>query len=68
MYKRIYVSSAYNIAEVKNMTVKVAVIGDDKPIPEGIYNVATLPYLEVLELQEFEDGVEWFTYEGEEGW
>lgn len=68
MYKRIYVSSAYNIAEVKNMTVKVAVIGDDKPIPEGIYNVATLPYLEVLELQECENGVEWFTYEGEEGW
>lgn len=66
MYKKLYISNAYNINEVKNSVVKVAVIGDDKPVPEGIYNVATLPYIEVLELQECEDGVEWFIWEGDE--
>lgn len=66
MYKRLYVSDAYNISQVKDHTIKVAVIGDDKPVPEGIYNVATLPYIEVLELQEFENGVEWFIWEGDE--
>lgn len=66
MYKKLYVSGTYSIDEVKNQTVKVAVIGDDKPIPEGVYNVANLPYIEVLELQEFDNGVEWFIWEGEE--
>lgn len=66
MYKKLYVSNAYNINEVKNGIVKVAVVGDDKPVPEGVYNVATLPYIEVLELQECENGVEWFIWEGDE--
>lgn len=69
MYKKLYVNKTYSIDEVKNGVVKVAVIGDDKPIPEGIYNVATLPYIEVIELLEFDNGVEWFIWEGEEtGW
>lgn len=66
MYKRFYTSNTYNINEVKSGVVKVAVIGDDKPVPEGIYNVATLPYIEVIELQECENGVEWFIWEGDE--
>lgn len=65
MYKKIYVSSAYHIDQVKTMTVKVAVIGNDKPIPEGIYIVAELPYIDVLHLAEIEDGVVWFADEGE---
>lgn len=65
MWKRLYVSPYSNIDEVKTKDVKVAVIGDDKPVPEGVYKVNEMPYVDVVALTECGEGVVWFMSEGE---
>lgn len=66
MWKRVYVSPFSNIEEVKTKDVKVAVIGDDKPVPEGVFQVNEMPYMDVINLIACTEGVVWFVHEGEE--
>ena len=66
MWKRLYVSKYSNIDEVVSKTVKVAVVGDDKPVPEGVYTVNEMPYVDVINLIDCSSGVEWFVFEGGE--